>query len=186
MEELTAELKSTKKQGAPVGTILIIFAVVVLLAGATGLGVYMYIKGNPQVLGLDQNGGKSDEEMLIEKVAQLVILPEGETPAIKTIDDLEHYADQAFFGNAQVGDKILIYNEAKKIYLYRPSDNRLVEVGVLSGSDDSGEATVSGETVQEPTAKKVTPTPTRAPLVTKIPSKTPTPTVTPTPDSLNQ
>lgn len=68
---------------------------------------------------------------LVTKVGKLIELPSGETPTIATVTDVTKVKDQAFFVNAQNGDKLLIYPQAKKAILYRPSTNKVINVAPL-------------------------------------------------------
>ncbi len=83
---------------------------------------------------------------LIARVASLVSLPEGETPTIATVADVEKLKSQTFFAKAENGDKVLIFSKARKAYLYRPSTNKIVEIGPINiGSTTTGAGT-SGAT----------------------------------------
>ena len=93
----------------------------------------MYIGANKY--GLLPNGTSSTESdinSLIEKLDQLIELPKDETPSIATITDVTKLNSQLFYKNAENGDKILIYPNARKAMLYRPSTNKVIEVGVVS------------------------------------------------------
>jgi len=71
---------------------------------------------------------EKEAEELIEKVGELIVLPEGR-PTIATVSDKNQLIGQPFFVNAENGDKVLIYTESKKAILYRPSIDKVVEVG---------------------------------------------------------
>lgn len=68
---------------------------------------------------------------LIKKVSVLITLPK-EVPSVATVADKSKLSDQSFFKNAENGDKVLIFTDAKKAYLYRPSSNRIIEVGPIN------------------------------------------------------
>lgn len=87
---------------------------------------------------------------LVEKIGKLIELPKDEEPTLATVSDKNQLPSQAFFTNAQNGDKVLIYSKAKKAFLYRPSLNKLIEVGPV-------------------TISEVTPTPTNS--LTLVPSR---------------
>lgn len=76
----------------------------------------------------------SDVEQLVEAVGKLMILPSDEQPTIATVQDLAKLQGQPFFAQAQVGDKVLIYTNAKKAILYRPGQNKIIEVAPLDTS----------------------------------------------------
>ena len=88
--------------------------------------VYQYrqisLLENPQVL---------NEQRLaryIKEIGEVIILPSDETPTLATVSDPEALKSQPFFANAKVGDVVLVYEQAKKAVLWRPSEKRLIEV----------------------------------------------------------
>lgn len=80
------------------------------------------IKQDPQSI------AKEEVKQLVEKVAKLVVLPEGEDPVVATVTDKEKLKDQPVFSKSENGDKILIYSNAKKAYVYRPDKNVIIDV----------------------------------------------------------
>jgi uncharacterized membrane protein len=89
------------------------------------------LKADPQKAAQDQT------RELVNKVAQLVILPKDEEPTIATVTDVSKLKDQPFFANAQEGDKVLIYSTAKKAILYRESINKIIEVAPVNIGDNT-------------------------------------------------
>jgi len=69
---------------------------------------------------------------IINRVGRLIVLPEGEEPTVATVSDPAKLKDQAFFANAQAGDKVLIYSKAQKAILYDPAADKIVEVAPLN------------------------------------------------------
>jgi hypothetical protein len=67
---------------------------------------------------------------LIKTVGQLMFLP-SEEPTIATVTDKEKLAKQPFFAQAENGDKVIIYTQAKKAILYRPTQKKIVDVAPL-------------------------------------------------------
>jgi hypothetical protein len=79
----------------------------------------------------------SDEaqlQALVEDVGEHILLPEGETPTLATVTDLHALEDQLFFRNAEEGDKVLMYLVSQQAILYRPSIDKIIEVGPITGS----------------------------------------------------
>jgi hypothetical protein len=158
-----------KHKGIPILVPLVGVIVVILL---TAVGVIYVIRTKPEVLGLaksSQAEDKKDLETTISQVGKLMLLPT-ETPTLATISDLEKVKGQDFFKNAAAGDKVLVYTGAKKAILYRPSNNKIIEVGVVNipTAAPSNSAQVSGaEDTFIPTA---TPLPTQALIPTAIPT----------------
>ena len=65
---------------------------------------------------------------IIANIGNHVLLPMGEEPVFATVTDPAKLADQPFFANAQTGDKVLVFTNAKRAILYRPSTDRIVEM----------------------------------------------------------
>jgi cell division protein YceG involved in septum cleavage len=107
----------------------IIFQIIAVLAVV--LAVYFYLqvrdlKKNPNVV------AQQEVTSLVAKVGRLVVLPEGETPTVATVSDPEALKDQVFFKNAVKGDKVLIYAESKKAFLYSVSLDKIIDVAPLN------------------------------------------------------
>lgn len=75
---------------------------------------------------------RKEAQELVERVSELILLPEGEDPVIATVADPSQLASTPFFANAKIGDKVLIYNIAGKAVLYDPVAHRIIEVAPLS------------------------------------------------------
>lgn len=107
------------------------------------------IKVNPQAAGTD------DAKKLIDRVGKLVALPEGEAPTIATVTDIEKLRGQPFFAKARNGDKVLIYTQSKKAYLYDPELNKVLDIAPVNIGNQQSQ--VAGASTEEK------PTPTKAP-----------------------
>lgn len=83
---------------------------------------------------------------LTAEVGKIILLPTGEAPTIATVSDKTKLAGQSFFAHAQNGDKVLIYSNAKRAILYRPSEKKIIEVGpiTINGSAGKADAQVAG------------------------------------------
>ena len=69
-----------------------------------------------------------------DRLAVLVELPQGEDPSVATVTDVSKIKDQIFFRNAQNGDNIVAYPNAKIAILFRPSTGKVVWMGpILEG-----------------------------------------------------
>lgn len=84
------------------------------------------IKNNPQALRAEET------KKLIEQVAKVMVLPSSETPTVATITDISKLKNQPFFAKAQNGDKLLIYTDAKRAILFRPSTNKVIDVAPVN------------------------------------------------------
>ena len=76
----------------------------------------------------------NDNQATIDAVGKLIVLPTGEEPTIATVTDPKALQDQPFFANAEVGDRVLIYQTSKKAILYRPSTNIILNIAPLTVS----------------------------------------------------
>jgi hypothetical protein len=103
---------------------------VVLLVVAVGTAYYFYSRS--VALADPQAVATREAIALAEEVGKLIVLPEGETPTIATVTDVDALKDQPFFANASLGDKVLLYSTARKAYLYNPSTKKLIEVAPLN------------------------------------------------------
>lgn len=74
---------------------------------------------------------KPESQAIREQVGKLVMLPPGEEPAIATIGEGTQPTDR-LLEKSQAGDKLLLYYGSLKAYLYRPSLNKLVDIGPLT------------------------------------------------------
>ncbi|HMS93289.1 MAG TPA: hypothetical protein PKD28_02755 [Candidatus Saccharibacteria bacterium] len=128
--------------------LVLVIAIVIAVAGV-GAATYFYlqnerIKKDPSVLAeATQSAATEEAKALKEKVAKLMQLPSDENPVVATVSDKEKLKDQAFFKDAENGDRILIFTEAKKAVIYREKDNRLINVGPIAVTSDSAAAKVS-------------------------------------------
>jgi hypothetical protein len=90
-------------------------------------------------------------------VGKLILLPSGETPTIMTVTDKQKLTGQQFFANAKNGDKVLIYEKAKKAFLYDPVADKIIEVSPILTASPSPSASAVTPTVAPTVALTVTP-----------------------------
>jgi len=104
----------------------------ILIMAAIGI----YFGARPRVIEVTkpelQLANQERAEEIVKKVAAHIILPQDSLPTVATVTDPAKLKDQPFFANAQSGDKVLIYTDARKMILYRPSLDRIVEVAPLN------------------------------------------------------
>lgn len=101
------------------GVVIVIIAVAVFIAVSR-------MKSDPQA------EAKREAAQIVASVRKLMVLPDNEEPIIATVSDPSQLKNQPFFQNAKKGDKVLIYNLAKKAILYSPELNRVVDVAPLN------------------------------------------------------
>lgn len=89
---------------------------------------------------------RDENKALVEKVGQLMVLPKNELPTVATVSDLDKLKGQAFFEQAKLGDKVLIYSQAKQAILYRPTSNQIVTFAPLIGDTNEPGAPMGAPT----------------------------------------
>lgn len=115
------------------GPIGIVVAIVAILAGMNYARQTQKLNKEIEELKKNPNQAIQDEvKQLVEQVGKLIALPEGENPTVATITDKERLKDSPFFARAENEDKVLIYVNARKAYLFRPSANKVIEVATLN------------------------------------------------------
>lgn len=133
------------------------------LIGLGALGVYWGVKQKPEWFGIknesiSQPEAQKEIESLTTEVGKLIELPQGEVPTLATVSDIEKVKDQQFFARAQNGDKVLVYQAARKAYLYRPGENKIIEVGVVGISQTVSGTPVSSTPVIPTLTPEIVPT----------------------------
>jgi len=76
---------------------------------------------------------------VVASVSKVLLLPTSETPTLATVSDPAVLKSQPFFANAQKGDDVLIYTNAKKAILWRPSTGQVIEVSALNVGNTSAQ-----------------------------------------------
>lgn len=128
------------------GRDLLIFVLVLIIAG---LGLWSWtlyadkqnlqeqltsVKNNPQAE-IDRQAKE-----LVATVNKLTPLPNTEEPTIQTVTDAKLARQQAdFYAKSENGDKVLLYVNTRKAFLYRPSTNKVITIAPIQF--DSSEKT---------------------------------------------
>lgn len=128
-----------------------IFVFVLIVAGIAVVNSRSQIKAKPVVAGAVAPNpaelARQNALNLISQVSKVILLPTNEDPTIETVADLNLLKGQAFFNSAKVGDKVLVYLKSGKAYLFRPDENKIIEVGTF-------ESVVSNSKAKKTTATK--------------------------------
>ncbi|MBI5022764.1 MAG: hypothetical protein HZC05_01180 [Candidatus Magasanikbacteria bacterium] len=125
--------------------ILPIIVLVLAIGGVIG-SVYYYrqyqaLKANPNL------EAQRETEALVLTLGKLMELPADETPTVATITEKEKLKDQPFFAKAENGDKLLAYTKTQQAILYRPSINKIINVGPIVINQNQQESTAQNEPV---------------------------------------
>ncbi len=69
---------------------------------------------------------------ILKAVSKVAILPSGETPEIGIVDSSSGELKDPYLRSiTKNGDRLLIFYAAKKVYVFRPGENRLVDIAPL-------------------------------------------------------
>ncbi|MCJ7740683.1 LytR C-terminal domain-containing protein [Candidatus Microgenomates bacterium] len=127
--------------------IVIIILATLLILTTTGAAVYFYFQYQATAKLLPGKTAAVDEsKKIIEMVGKLIQLPENEQPSVATVTDPEKLKDQPFFARAKTGDKVLIFNNAKKAILYDPIANKIIDVSPININTSSPSANLANKT----------------------------------------
>lgn len=162
MDEFQAPHRPTKsRRKVSTKSLFAGILVVVILALAVTGGLlyrnYSKLKKENAKLSNPQAAAQVETDQLKSKVGQLIELPNNESPTVATVVDAGKLKTQAFFANAQNGDRVLIFSQAKKAILYRPSTNKIIEVAPINIGDSTNSSTPSTTPAPATTTKPKTP-----------------------------
>jgi hypothetical protein len=110
---------------------ILIFSILLFIVLAAAPSYYFYRKYQTLQKQVGSSAQKDDIAALTARVAKHILLPTGETPTVMTVTDKEKLSGQLFFANSKNGDKVLVYEKAKKAFLYDPDADRVIEVGPI-------------------------------------------------------
>lgn len=111
----------------------ILTAITILLIAALP-SAYFYNKYQDSKAASEDSAQVEKEEAmkLVTEVREHALLPTDEEPTVATVSDISKLQGQAFFLDAANGDKVLVYSNAKKVVLYRPSIQRVINMTPLN------------------------------------------------------
>jgi uncharacterized protein HemX len=124
----------TQKRG--VSKLIVPIALIILIALGVGLVLILkdrnHLKNEVSKLSQSQQATLNEATELNNEVGKLIQLPTDEVPTVATVIDAAKVKSQAFFANAQNGDKLLLYSKSGKAILYRPSTKKIIEVAPIN------------------------------------------------------
>lgn len=133
---MSEEQKPIKKK-SHIKFFLTAFVFLVLGGVIAGGAVFGLARTNPNVLGIAATVTITQEEeakQLLASLSTIMDLPQDETPTITTVSDAEKAKNDTFFKNAKDGDKVIYFAESKRVILYRPADNKIIDVGFIAST----------------------------------------------------
>jgi cytoskeletal protein RodZ len=118
--------------------VLLLGGLLVLIAILFGAIIYLYLQNqNSQSLPKNTNASQAEVDTLVTKVGKHYDLPKGDTLTVATVSDVNKLKDQIFFQKAQNGDKVLIYPKTSIAILYRPSTDKIINVGPVNTQSEA-------------------------------------------------
>ena len=121
------------------------------------MGVFKYVKLSSELSRIKgdsqqtQAGAGEEQKKTIERVKKLMALPEDEVPTVAVVADAEKLKNQGVFLTAKNDDRLLVYTKARRAILYRPSENRIIDVAPVNIATEA--AKIASESAQ-PTPRK--------------------------------
>src|SRR4051812_37626446 len=79
-----------------------------------------------------QQTAAAEVQKMLEEVGKHIVLPTDEVPTAAVVSDLSKLKGQPFFERAALGDVVLVYANAKRVILWRPSAQKIVEVSAIN------------------------------------------------------
>lgn len=126
----------------------IVFVVIIILLAITSIYFFVQYQKSQSLFKSSNTVSREEIKDLLEKLGKIIELP-AEEPTVATVSDKKKLLNQPFFKNAQNGDKVIIFTQAKKAILYRSSINKIIEVATVN----------LGSTEMQNDSPKVAPTP---------------------------
>lgn len=75
---------------------------------------------------------EEEKKEVMDALSKLMVLPSEDPVMFKVSNQEQMRAQQAFFKDANNDDVLLVYQQASKAVLYRPSNNTIVNVGPIN------------------------------------------------------
>lgn len=124
---------------------------ILILFSAIGTATYFYYQYKKAVA----TPNLAETEQITKAISKFMELP-NEHPSLVTVTDEMKLKQQPFFQNAQNGDKVLIFQNAKRAILYRPATKKVIDVAPIRTLPPESTATVtpSPEPASTPSASE--------------------------------
>lgn len=102
--------------------VALVLLVMILTAGCA----YMFVQYR-QVLKKEARTDKERIAVITERIAPTVMLP-NEQPTIATVKNVHDLNEPQLAKQAENGDELLVYADARRVILYRPSLEKIVDM----------------------------------------------------------
>jgi hypothetical protein len=118
---MNSESSHEQKVHSSRGLAIIVLSLLLLLAISTS--GFLYWQYHRAV----QNKPDKEIESIVSKLAPTISLP-AEKPALSTIVDTSKLSNPVLKARSQNGDKLLVYAQAKRLILFRPSTGKVIDM----------------------------------------------------------
>jgi hypothetical protein len=118
------------------GRRLLIGALLLLLVLACGSSAFLFFKYQRAV----NNTSAKEAESIARRIGDIISLPDGK-PAVSTVLDKAKLTNETLKERAENGDKLLIYVKAKRLILYRPSTEKVIDMLTIQDGQPSSALT---------------------------------------------
>lgn len=118
---------------------LLTFVALAVAAAISAPYIWKQYRAERITLVADIRGYAKDQQVTLEKISRLIVLPSNEFPTQAIIQSTQNYANHPFLSKAQPGDYLLIYPGENLVVVYRPSLNKIVITGQVRDTSIDGE-----------------------------------------------
>lgn len=108
-----------KKQRKP--RIILILLIMICIT-ASGASIFFFIKYREA-----SSTEEAAKQQLVGQISQTIQLPD-ETPAVVTVADKTKLTNKALAARLENNDKLLIFGNAKRLVIYRPSTKKVIDM----------------------------------------------------------
>lgn len=134
-----------------------IFTIIAIIFAIGGYVLSYYFYSQNQALKKTPNQIAQEQAIKITaQVAKLMQLPIDESPSVVTVSDKSKVADQPFFKNVENGDALLVYAKNLQAILYRPSTNKIIQVGPVYNDNNGAQTGNQTQVAPNTTAAPIT------------------------------
>ncbi|OQA03719.1 MAG: hypothetical protein BWY68_00665 [bacterium ADurb.Bin400] len=89
--------------------------------------LYQKVEEKEKIINDPAKNMELERKVVLDRLNKFIELPSDEEPTIVTILDAEKLRNQPLFLKAENGDKLIVYDKARKVLLYRYTTNKIIE-----------------------------------------------------------
>jgi len=138
------QLPRRQNQKTPISKIIIAIVFVTILTVALASGYFYWQQRSFTVANASPEKNQQEMENVLKQISKSITLP-SEAPEMATVTDKSKLQNQPFFSQAENGDKVLIFTQARKAILYRPQTKKIIDftlINVQSEATSSSKSTL--------------------------------------------